>query len=158
MVAFIGESISALGERDHLRKMRPLREDLPPSEHPSAVAAVKLPREAQEDAQLFLGAFSDQSSRVDKFATWTLAVVGGSATLFVSNLDSVTAEVSRYYAFPWWMKGKIVKRLVKVLPRPVVQQQIKCPLDRLADRTHGHAGFMLHRFYFPDGLGDTELR
>ena len=30
-------------------------------------------------------------------ATWTLAVVGGSATLIVSNLDSITVTVPRYY-------------------------------------------------------------
>jgi hypothetical protein len=184
MVALIGASLTGLGEKYHQRKMRPLRKTPPPSRHPTAVAAASLPLEAQEDAMILLGSISAQSPRIDTFATWTLAVVGGSATLIVSNLDSITLTVPRYYvslglillgvaalfgvaekwmalrvqatsatgktvkteleardegspgreeedfdivdvfdqvvrAFPWWMKGRLVKRIVKVLSDPL---------------------------------------
>lgn len=90
-------AISALGEWHHRRKMKPLHEDLKPPSTPAAVAARELSLTAWADAGVLLDALSAQSPRADTFATWMLALVGGSATLIVSNFNSITAEMPRLY-------------------------------------------------------------
>lgn len=182
MIVFLSAPIVKATKAYHDWKMKPLRRPVPPSRHPAAVAAAELPEEAQREADILLSAFSAQSATIDKFATWVLAVIGASATLVVSNIDSITNEIPHYYvaigllllglaslaglvekwlavvvqaasatgtqtgedlekqgskspsgqpydmidvldqlvwALPWWLKGKIVKELVRVLGDPL---------------------------------------